>query len=73
MTIRFRAHCIGQNWYCCELIPGGNPGDPSQWIPKAKCPSDTAARDLAHAHNQWDNEDMYFEPFGANTDTPAYI
>ena len=66
MTIRFRAMQIGSSWYCCEIIQ-------SQWVPKIKCPSDTAASDVAHIHNQWDNEDMYFEPFGAKTDTPAYI
>ncbi len=73
MTTRFRAHCIGQFWYCCELIPGGNPGDPSQWQPKTKCPSETAARGTAHAHNQWDSDGMFFEPFGAKPSTPACV
>jgi len=73
MTTRFRAHRIGQFWYCCELIPGGNPGNDAHWTPQTKCPSETAARDLAHTQNQWNSDGMYFEPFGAKPSTPAYV
>lgn len=65
-----RAQQIGNNWYCCQLIPDGNPANDSHWHPRKKCQSEEAAVRLA---NSSDGDDaLYFEPFGASEQTPAY-
>jgi len=65
-----RAFQIGFHWYCCELIPGGDPHNQSHWDPGPIVVSEEAARSLSRTKNG--NEDLLFDPAGSTPTTPAY-